>query len=126
MIKNALSNAGLLLMLGLLIYFSWDLLWPVARADNPHHEHTYLTQVNNVSEVDGKAIAFAQAGANNHISATTFKPQLSLGIGKYEDDIAASLMVGQKACKDCLLYSGSFAFDGEETAFGFGATLTFK
>jgi hypothetical protein len=119
-------------MLGLLIYFSWDILWPVARADNPHSytqpPPSYFSTQNTIINTDGKAIAFSQAGANNHISATTFKPQLSLGIGAYESDIATSIMYGQKACKDCLLFSGSFAFDGdfEQKAIGFGATLTFK
>ena len=96
---------------------------------------TYMTEVTelvNTTNIENytpdtcQGIAIAQAGANNMMYLGTHKPQLSLGVGECDGQMAGSIMFGVKPCKNCPMINGSWAMDENVNAFGVGATIIFK
>lgn len=72
-----------------------------------------------------QGVAIAQAGANNTMYMGTTKPQLSLGVGECDGELASSLMFGMRV-NNQLMLNGSWATDESISAFGVGATVIFK
>ena len=105
---------------------------PVTTYTNHVTEVTELTEITdvvntynnyNVDECGNTAIAMA--GANNQMYMGTDKPQLSLGVGECNGELASSLMFGMKLNKNLML-NGSWAADEDVNGFGVGATVIFK
>lgn len=114
----------------------------VVNADGSHYWEKRIVEVTNITELTNtteiidtynnyvndqcQGVAIAQAGANNQMYLGTHKPQLSLGIGECDGEVAGSLMFGVKPCKNCPLVNGSIAIDDDVDAYGLGATWIFR
>ena len=101
-----------------------------AYADNPHRTTSNITNttevINKFTNDECQGVAIGAAGANNQMYLGTHKPQLSLGVGECNGEVAGSLMFGMKPCKGCPLINGSIAVDDDVDAYGAGMTWIFK
>lgn len=103
----------------------------VVSVDNFANDTVDVVDLTNTSITDGytvnecQGVAIAMAGSNNTMYMGTDKPQLSLGIGECEGDLASSLMFGMRLNKSMMI-NGSWATDNDINAFGIGLGVIFK
>jgi len=127
-----------------LVLLAFAVFFSIAQQASADHRYYYppvqatsVTEVVNVTElvnttnIDNytpdtcQGVAIAMAGSNNTLHFGTDHPQLSLGIGECNSDLASSLMFGMKVNKNMML-NGSWATDNEVNAFGVGVGIIFK
>jgi hypothetical protein len=92
---------------------------------NNYTEVVELTELKPVFQSNHcSGVAIGQAAANNHIfsGVNKYTPQLSLGFGECDGEVAGSLMLGMKLKKNTVI-SGSYARDENIDAVGFGITI---
>jgi len=102
-------------------------------ADKVRQEYTTINNItqeytDNVthSSNECQGVAIAQATGNNQMYLGTNKPQLSLGLGNCQGEVAGSLMFGAKPGRDWPMINGSIAADNDVTAVGVGGTWIFQ
>ena len=99
------------------------------KASGNHHHHSDETTVNNYTTInnptnvvkettkeDAQGIASAIAASQHHFDASTLKTQVSIAIGSFEDEEAASIAVGKSV--NNFLISGSVSLESDKRAYG--------
>jgi hypothetical protein len=86
---------------------------------------TEITEYSRLQDYDCNGVAIAMAGANNTMNFGTLKPQVSIGIGECNGELASSLMGGVRLSNN-LFINGSWATDESVNSFGIGGTWVFK
>jgi hypothetical protein len=90
---------------------------------NNYTEVVELTELKPVFQSNHcQGVAIGQATANTQVYMGASKPQLSLGLGACEGEVAGAIKLGMKLSKNTMI-NGSFAKDESVDAVGVGFTI---